>query len=83
MDVSIDARWEGFVRSAVDSGRFASAGDVVREGLRLVEERETKLRALRETVETSIAGGAGHDDNDIAAAVQARLNAWEAGRKAG
>lgn len=82
MDVSIDAQWEGFVRRIVNSGRFASANEVVREGLRLVEERETKLRALREMVETSIAAGASHDDADADAAIQARLSQWESNRKA-
>jgi len=34
MNVSIGARWEGFVENAVKSGRYASASEVVREGLR-------------------------------------------------
>lgn len=34
---------------------FASEAEVMREGLRLVEEREAKLKSLRETVETSLA----------------------------
>ncbi len=55
MNVSIGERWEGFVESAVKSGRYSSASEVVREGLRLVEEREAKLTALRETLNASIA----------------------------
>ncbi|MFC7554757.1 type II toxin-antitoxin system ParD family antitoxin [Pseudoroseomonas wenyumeiae] len=39
MNVSIGQRWEGFVESVVRSGRYGSASEVVREGLRLVEER--------------------------------------------
>jgi len=57
MNVSIGERWEGFVESAVKSGRYASASEVVREGLRLVEEREAKLNALRKTLNASIARG--------------------------
>ncbi len=63
MNVSIGERWEGFVEGVVKSGRYGSASEVVREGLRLVEEREVKLRALRETLRVSLAeGGPGGDD---------------------
>ena len=47
MNVSIGERWETFVDRVVREGRYGSASEVVREGLRLVEERETRLRALR------------------------------------
>ncbi|MGO1078092.1 type II toxin-antitoxin system ParD family antitoxin [Inquilinus sp. CA228] len=57
MNVSIGDRWERFVESVVKGGRYGSASEVVREGLRLVEEREAKLRALQETLDRSIAEG--------------------------
>ncbi len=65
MDVSIGERWEGFVEGAVKSGRYGSASEVVREGLRLVEEREQKLMALREKVNASIERGGQNTDDDI------------------
>ena len=36
-----------FVEAKVAEGRYASASDVVRAGLRLLEEQEAKLAALR------------------------------------
>lgn len=57
MNVSVGARWEGFVDEAVRAGRYGSASEVVREGLRLVEEREAKLAVLRATLDASIAAG--------------------------
>ena len=51
MNVSIGKRWEEFVEGIVQDGRYGSASEVVREGLRLVEEREAKLAALRQTIE--------------------------------
>ena len=40
----IGARYEVFVRELVESGRYASASDVMRDSLRLLEERE-EIRA--------------------------------------
>ncbi len=79
MNVSLGTRWEGFVESAVKAGRYGSASEVVREGLRLVEEREAKLQALRDTINASIAeGGEGTDadlDAELAAGEAALINA--------
>ncbi len=73
MNVSLGERWEEFVASAVEQGRYSSASEVVREGLRLVEEREAKLAALRQTIDAAIERGGSHTDEDVAAAVDARL----------
>jgi antitoxin ParD1/3/4 len=74
MNVSVGLRWEGFVAQIVEQGRYGSASEVVREGLRLVEEREAKLLALRETLEASMARGGSHTDEDVAEAISQRLN---------
>ena len=80
MDVAIGERWEGFVQDAVRNGRFESASDVVNEGLRLVEEREAKLQALRETLQASIARGGSNTGADVLAHAKASLDTWERGR---
>lgn len=54
MNVSVGQRWEEFVNAVVKDGRYGSASEVVREGLRLVEEREVKLKALRETIQAAL-----------------------------
>jgi antitoxin ParD1/3/4 len=80
MNVSIGQRWEGFVDSVVRSGRYGSASEVVREGLRLVEEREARLRALRDTIDAAVAEGGSVTDEDMGASLQAHA---EALRRAG
>lgn len=40
LNVSLTPELEQFVQSRVASGRFQTASEVVREGLRLLEERE-------------------------------------------
>jgi antitoxin ParD1/3/4 len=65
MNVSIGKRWEEYLETLMKTGRYGSASEIVREGLRLVEEREAKLVALRETVEASLARGGENDDDAI------------------
>jgi len=48
------------------------ASEVVREGLRLVEEREAKLKALRTMLDASIAAGGEASDADIDSAIEAK-----------
>jgi antitoxin ParD1/3/4 len=72
MNVSIGERWERFVEQAVKAGRYGSASEVVREGLRLVEEREAKLTALRATIEGSIATGGEVSEDQLDDAIAAR-----------
>jgi antitoxin ParD1/3/4 len=71
MNVSIGDRWQGFVERVVKSGRYGSASEVVREGLRLVEEREVKLEALRRTLEASITAGGSLTDDELGEALEA------------
>lgn len=52
MDVSIGPYWEDFVGEMVRSGRYASADEVISAGLRLVEERDARVHALRNTPAT-------------------------------
>lgn len=65
MNVSLGSRWEEFVSAVVREGRYGSASEVVREGLRLVEEREAKLQALRDMVNASIDEGGDLSDDEI------------------
>ena len=45
--LSLGEHWEVFIRNEVSSGRYGSASEVVRSALRVLEERKTKLEALR------------------------------------
>ncbi|MGD9738615.1 MAG: type II toxin-antitoxin system ParD family antitoxin [Bauldia sp.] len=48
--VSLGEHFAAFIDEQVESGRYNSASDVVRAGLRLLEEREARVSALREAL---------------------------------
>ncbi len=52
----IGEHFVSFVEAQVADGRYGSASDVVRAGLRLLEDQETKLAALRAALIESEAG---------------------------
>lgn len=82
MNVSVGQRWEAFIEQIVNEGRYASVSEVVREGLRLVEEREQKLKALREHVQAAVAEGGRYSAEDVLSDVEAHLTRWEKTQKA-
>ena len=45
--ISLGDDFADFIDQQVSSGRYSSASDVVRAGLRLLEEDEARLEALR------------------------------------
>ena len=45
--IALGQHFQGFVEQQVTAGRYGSASEVVRAGLRILEEHEAKLEMLR------------------------------------
>ncbi len=45
--MSLGEHWEVFIKNEIASGRYGSASEVVRDALRHMEERSSRLAALR------------------------------------
>lgn len=45
--LSLGEHWEVFIKNEISSGRYGSASEVIRDALRAMEERKSKLEALR------------------------------------
>ena len=54
--IALGNHFERFISSVLDSGKYNTASEVIRAGLRLLEERETKekllIKALKEGEES-------------------------------
>lgn len=69
--IALGAHFLGFVDGQVASGRFASASEVVHAGLRLPEEHEERLAALRAALAEGEASGPA-EPFDLDACIAAR-----------
>ena len=49
--ITLNENFDAFIANLLKTGRFSSASEVVRAGLRLLEEEEAKLIALRKMLD--------------------------------
>lgn len=57
--ITLGEHFDGFISHQIESGRYGSASEVVRAGLRILEDSEGKLEALRQMlVDGEQSGGA-------------------------
>ncbi len=59
--VSLGEYFDNFVSSQVSTGRYKNVSEVIRAGLRLLEDEESKMIALREAIQKGIDSGIAHD----------------------
>lgn len=54
-DVDLGPQLESYVASLIEKGRYNSKSEVLREGVRLVQEREARLAALHAGIARGLA----------------------------
>ena len=59
--ISLGNYFEQFVSSQVSIGRYKNVSEVIRAGLRLLENEESKLIAFRNAIQEGIDSGIAHD----------------------
>lgn len=55
--VALGPHFEDFIQASILSGRYNNASEVIRSGLRLLEDNEQKIAALRSAIEEGISSG--------------------------
>ena len=67
--VALSPHFESFVKEQVSTGRFNNVSEVVRAGLRLLEDQEQaqalKLQELRAAIQAGAASGKGLDAEQV------------------
>ena len=61
--ISLGNYFDQFVQTQVSAGRYKNVSEVIRAGLRLLENEESKVIALRNAIEQGIDSGIAHDFN--------------------
>ncbi|RTL13876.1 MAG: type II toxin-antitoxin system ParD family antitoxin [Flavobacteriaceae bacterium] len=59
--ISLGNHFESFIETTVSKGRFSNASEVVRAGLRLLEEEENRILVLRNAIQEGIQSGRATD----------------------
>lgn len=80
--VALSPHFEHFIREQVESGRYNNASEVVRAGLRLLEDQQQqaciKLEALRAAIAAGLASGTGVPADEVFDRLEAKYQAMAA-----
>ena len=59
--ITLGNHFEDFIQNRISAGRYKNASEVIRAGLRLLEEEEDKVTALRQAIQAGIDSGIAED----------------------
>ena len=83
ISADLGSQLEGFVTKLVETGRYNSKSEVLREGIRLIQEREARLAVLDQALAKGLAdaeAGRTKPADDVFARLEAKYRAM--GRRA-
>jgi antitoxin ParD1/3/4 len=81
---TLGSHYETFIKRQLASGRYNNASEVVRDALRLMEEREKRLKSLDKMIARGIAeadAGLGRDADEVFDELEAKYAAPARRRK--
>jgi antitoxin ParD1/3/4 len=59
--ISLGSYFDRFIRESISKGRYKNVSEVIRAGLRLLEEEENKVIALKNAIKEGIDSGIAYD----------------------
>ncbi|PCK07878.1 MAG: type II toxin-antitoxin system ParD family antitoxin [Alteromonadaceae bacterium] len=73
--MTLGEHFDGFISKQINSGRYASASEVVRAGLRVLEDKEDKLDVLRQILaDGEESGRSGYSYDSLMSELDAESN---------
>lgn len=52
--IALGSHFEKYIHNSISEGRYKNASEVIRAGLRLLEEHDNKVKALREAIQEGL-----------------------------
>ena len=59
--ISLGNYFDQFVQAQIVEGRYKNVSEVIRAGLRLLEQEESKIKVLKKEIQEGIDSGIAHD----------------------
>jgi antitoxin ParD1/3/4 len=63
--ISLSGHFDEFIANQITNGRYDTASEVIRAGLRLLEEREMEYKTKLESLRTALIEGETSDDSNL------------------
>ena len=63
--ISLGDYFDNFVQDSISKGRYKNVSEVIRAGLRLLEEEENKVSALKKAIHEGVDSGIAQDFDPI------------------
>lgn len=63
--ISLGRYFDDFIQDRLSSGRYKNASEVVRAGLRLLEEEESRVQSLKKSIQEGLDSGMAVDFNPV------------------
>lgn len=80
---ALGGHFESLMNQLIESGRYNSKSEIIREGLRLLEDKEAsrqaRLEALRSAIKDGATSGPGIDAGDVFDRLEAKYRAMAQG----
>ncbi len=84
INADLGQQFEGYVAKLVESGRYGSESEVLREGVKLIQDRELQLKALDAVIDRGIVdseAGRGKPASDVFDRLEAKYHAMASTRQ--
>ena len=63
--VALGSYFEDFIKVQIANGRYNNASEVIRAGLRLLEDNESRIAALKSAIEEGLDSGIAEDFDPV------------------